>query len=204
MPHTAPWDPAPLAEVAALFASLAVPWWIAGGHAIDLAIGRVHREHADIDVLLLRRDQLSVQDALPAWQWWAADPPGTLRPWDPGETLPPSVHDIWCRPGPAAPWRIQVMFDESEHRTWISHRDDRIRRPIEDLGLVSPDGVPYLSPEVQLFYKARAPRPKDELDFAVTLPVLTGRQRRWLAAAIVATLGGHPWLDRLPEPGDAS
>lgn len=74
-------------EVRALFSALRAPWWIAGGHAIELAVGHRFREHGDIDVLLLRRDQLAVQQALSAWELWAADPPGTLRPWQPGEFL---------------------------------------------------------------------------------------------------------------------
>jgi hypothetical protein len=94
------WEPASLMEVAALFSRCASPWWIAGGHAIELAAGRTLREHVDIDVLLLRRDQQAAQTVLAGWEWWAAGPPGILRPWAPGETLRAAVHDIWCR-GPA-------------------------------------------------------------------------------------------------------
>ncbi|MGW4972881.1 nucleotidyltransferase domain-containing protein, partial [Streptomyces albidoflavus] len=79
------WEPASVTEVAALFAPLCEPWWIAGGYAVELAVGRAFRGHADIDVLLLREDQLAAQRALAGWEWWAADPPGTLRPWEAGE-----------------------------------------------------------------------------------------------------------------------
>lgn len=83
-----PWEPAALSEVAALFSTARIPWWIAGGHAIELAVGHRFREHDDIDVLLLRRDQPAVQEVLSTWEWWAADPPGTLRPWQAGAALP--------------------------------------------------------------------------------------------------------------------
>jgi hypothetical protein len=192
-----PWDPAPLSAVAKLFSTLRSPWWIAGGYAIELAVGRSFRDHWDIDVLLLRRDQLSAQRALPEWEWWAADPPGVLRPWAAGEILPETVHDIWCRPGRAEPWRIQLMLDESDGDEWISRRDSRVRRPVDLLGLVSPEGVPYLAPEVQLFYKAKRPRAKDEQDFAQTLPTLDGGRRRWLARTITLVYGYHPWTGRL-------
>lgn len=191
------WDPAPLSDVAALFSILPEPWWVAGGYAIELALGRSFREHADIDVLLLRRDQLAAQRALQRWEWWAADPPGVLRLWEPGEILPETVRDIWCRPGPAEPWRIQVMLDESDGDEWVSRRDPRLRCPVGRLGLVSPDGIPYLAPEVQLFYKAKRPRAKDEQDFTETLPVLDEPQRRWLARAIAEVYGEHPWTVRL-------
>ncbi|MFD4117466.1 nucleotidyltransferase domain-containing protein [Streptomyces niveus] len=200
MPHTSlgTWEPAPLAEVVRLFSGLRCPWWIAGGHAIELAVGHAFRPHGDIDVLLLRRDQLAAQQALAGWEWWAADPPGTLRPWAAGELLPAAVHDIWCRPGPGTPWRIQVMLDESHDGEWASRHDARVRRPVHELGVVSAEGVPYLSPEVQLHYKARTPRPKDEADFTAVLPLLTDERRDWLAAAISLTYGTHPWLARLP------
>jgi hypothetical protein len=195
-----PWEPAPLAEVAAIFAPMPFPWWIAGGHAIELAVGRPFRAHADIDVLVLRKDHLHIQAALHGWEWWAADPPGTLRPWRPGERLPPAIHDIWCRPAPAKPWRIQVMLDESDGADWVSRRDPRIRRPLAEIGHASPDGTPYLAPEIQLFYKARNIRPKDEADFTAALPVLTAARRQWLGDALALAYGAHPWRDRLRGP----
>jgi hypothetical protein len=180
--------------VASLFAG--TRWWLAGGYALELAAGHQWRDHGDIDVLLLRQDQLSAQRALAGWEWWAADPPGTLRPWQAGETLPPAVHDIWCRPAPG-PWRIQVMLDESAGEDWISRRNPGIHRPIATLGHVSASGTPYLAPEIQLFYKAKGLRPKDEQDFAEVLPVLDAGQRNWLRVAVNSTCGDHPWLGRL-------
>jgi hypothetical protein len=187
------WEPASPAEVKALFGAVPVRWWIAGGYAIELAAGRPVRAHGDIDVLLLRRDQLAVQQALDGWEWWAVDPPGTVRRWAAGEYLPARVHDVWCRPGPDRPWRIQVMLDESAGDEWLSRRDARVRRPIASLGRVSADGIPYLVPEVQLFYKAKEPRPKDEVDFAAVSSLLTGEQRGWLDQALEQAYGAHPW-----------
>lgn len=188
-----PWEPAGVAEVAALFDRFPGPWWIASGYAIELAVGRPFRSHADIDVLVLRRDHLSLHAVLPGWELWAADPPGTLRHW-PGEPLPDHVHDIWCRPGPDRPRRVQVMLDNSDGEDWVSRRDPRIRRPLAELGRRSADGVPYLAPEVQLHYKAKGLRPKDQLDFDTALPVLDRSQRAWLDAALPPD---HPWRNRL-------
>lgn len=186
------WEPLSLPDTRETFAGFGSPWWIAGGYAVELAAGRAFREHADIDVLLLRPDQLAAQRLLPDWEWWAADPPGTLRPWQPEEILPPHVHDIWCRPGPDEPWRLQLMLDETDGADWVSRRDPRIRRPISRLG-----SEHVLAPEVQLFYKARAPRPKDEQDFDALLPVLTDDQKRWLAEAVELTGGNSSWLARV-------
>lgn len=197
-----PWDPLRLEEVAALFTGVRTPWWIAGGHAIALAVGHRFREHSDTDVLLLRRDQHVIQEVLPDWEWWAADPPGTLRPWRSGETLPARVHDVWCRPGPTEPWRLQFMLDDAEGDEWVCRRDTRIRLPIARLGGRSAAGLPYQSPEVQLFYKAKGRRPKDEEDFSAALPVLSAEQRQWLAQALGLVHGAHhPWLQRLRQGG---
>jgi len=200
-----PWEPASLTEVAQIFNRVQARWWIAGGYAIELAVGRPVREHTDVDVLILRPDQLAVQHALVGWQWYAADPPGTLRPWQPGEQLPAGVHDIWCRPGPEQPWRIQIMLDESCDEDWVSRRDQRIRRPIAGLGPVSADGIPYLAPEIQLLYKANQRRPKDEIDFGVVLPLLSQSQRQWLRDALRLAYGpDHAWLTRLMSGGGSA
>ncbi|GAA3870344.1 hypothetical protein GCM10022243_39660 [Saccharothrix violaceirubra] len=191
------WDPITPTEVAGLFAGVGFPWWVAGGYAVELAVGRPVREHVDLDVLLLRRDHLAIQDVLAGWEWWAADPPGVLRPWRPGERLPVDVHDIWCRPDADQPWRVQFMLAEAEDGTWISRRDPDLRRPIATLGGVDGGGIPFLSPEIQLFYKAKGLRPKDDADFAAALPVLTADQRAWLADALARTHGEHPWLPLL-------
>lgn len=187
------WEAASPSDVAAVFSRADVPWWIAGGYAIELAVGHAFREHEDIGVLLLRRDQLAVQEVLPAWEWWAADPPGTLRSWKRGEALPADVRDIWCRPGPCEPWQIQVMLDEADGREWESRRSSRVRRPVGEIGAMSAERVPYLLPEVQLFYKAAQPRPKDEQDFAAALAVMDDQQRHWLGSAIAGAYGSRPW-----------
>lgn len=193
------WEPASPDEVRELLAAVDAPWWIAGGYAIEFAVGKAFRGHGDVDVLLLRRDQLEAQRALPGWELWAADPPGQLRPWESGEILPPEVHDIWCRPDGEEAWRFQFMLDETEGEEWVSRRDPRIRRPISEIGRTNVDGFPYLVPEIQLMYKAKGSRPKDEQDFAAALPILTSEQRQWLRDAMTMAYGQHPWLERLAD-----
>ncbi|PPK70288.1 amino acid transporter [Actinokineospora auranticolor] len=191
------WDPITPTAVAALFACFDVPWWVAGGYAVELAVGHPVRDHTDIDVLLLRRDHPVIQEVLAGWEWWAADPPGELRPWLPGEPLPAHVHDIWCRPTDQ-PWRLQFMLNDTTGEDWISRRNPDIREPIAALGATTADGIPYLRPEIQLFYKAKGRRPKDDVDFTAALPVLATDQRAWLVDAITRTHGqDHPWLRRL-------
>ncbi|MEU3048053.1 MULTISPECIES: nucleotidyltransferase domain-containing protein [unclassified Streptomyces] len=193
------WVPDRPEDVAAVFAKADFPWWIAGGYAIEFAVGRELRAHSDLDVLVLRRDQALVRELLADWDLYVADPPGQgqLRPWRPGEALQPPLHDIWCRRTPEAPWSVQLMLDEAVGTEWVSRRTPEIRLPIDRLGRTSETGVPYLAPEVQLFYKAKATRDKDETDFAAVLPLLDAPARAWLADAIKVIAPGHPWIRRL-------
>ncbi|BFV56363.1 hypothetical protein KCMC57_up14670 [Kitasatospora sp. CMC57] len=89
------------------------------------------------------------------------------------------------------------MLDEGDGEEWVSRRDSRIRRPFVQLGHVSSTGIPYLSPEVQLFYKAKNVWEKDQLDFDLVLPHLNPGQQAWLANALELALPSHTWLGRL-------
>jgi hypothetical protein len=68
------------------------------------------------------------------------------------------------------------------------------------MGSRSPEGLLFLAPEIQLFYKAKAPRPKDWLDFTKVLPQLTNAQMTWLRDAIVLAYGeDNSWLIELRQ-----
>jgi hypothetical protein len=174
-------------------------WWIAGGYAIEIFVGRPLRDHGDLDVLVMRADQLRIQAALDGWDLYAVDPPGELRPWQLGEQLTQPVHDIWCRRTPAAPWSIQFMLDESTGLDWHSRRAGAVTRPLHSLGYQTNDGWPVLAPEVQLFYKATGVkiRAKDQFDFDATLPLLDPQARRWLDNALAMNAPNHPWRETI-------
>ncbi|HKP75078.1 MAG TPA: hypothetical protein VJT67_06010, partial [Longimicrobiaceae bacterium] len=75
-----------IARVAELLQALRVPWVIAGGWAIDLALGRATRTHGDVDVAVLRRDQAVLREDLPGWEFEKVMD-GKLVPWPAGEWL---------------------------------------------------------------------------------------------------------------------
>jgi Aminoglycoside-2''-adenylyltransferase len=191
------WDPLQPREVARILEGLEVPWWIAGGFAIDAFVGRFDRRpHEDIDVGLLARDQEALRTHLVGWELYCADPPGTLRLWCEGEHLEEPIHDVWCRPQPGAPWRLALVLNPSEGDFWIYRRDIRIRRPMPGFTFER-DGIRYAAPEVQLLFKAKGLRAKDERDFDDAAPFLDADQRAWLRSALQLTSPAHPWLARL-------
>jgi hypothetical protein len=57
--------------------------------------------------------------------------------------------------------------------------------------------LPYVNPAVQLLWKAKNTRPKDEQDFETVVPLLREDDRRWLAAAIALSHPQSPWAARL-------
>ncbi len=190
------WDPITPAIAAELLSGLPVRWWICGGYAIDAFVGRALREHGDFDVGVLRRDQLAVQEHLRDWDLQAADPPGTLRPWAPGEFLGEHVHTAWARRARGKPWEVQVMFDEALDGDWTFRRDPRVRRKVEFLTWEK-DGLRFLAPEVQLLYKSKGLREKDHADFDAAELLLSGEQREWLRQALETVDPGHTWLATL-------
>ncbi len=196
------WEPMTTEEASQLFRALSIPWWVAGGVAIDLFVGRTTREHDDFDVLILRRDQLVMQGYLKGWDLHRTNQPG-LKPWLAGEYLGLGVNQVWCRRTPDSLWALEVMFMDTVGDRWVFRRAPSIGGSLASLGRETPEGIPYLSPEIQLLYKARQePTVKDERDFEAVLPLLNETQKLWLQSALkVQFPGRHPWSRRLDGEG---
>ena len=168
-----------------------MPWWIAGGWAIDLFLDRETRPHEDLDVGVLRRDVGEVLSSIPDWEAFEAKDGALTRL---AHTTPRSeVNSLWCRRLGTQAWKLELMLDESEGDFWVYRRDPRVRRNLQSLVYHSSKGIPYLAPEVQLLYKAKHARPRDELDFKSVVPHLSGEARSWLHQSLVRTLPLHSW-----------
>jgi hypothetical protein len=187
------WDSLELDEAVALLDDFPARWWIAGGWALELFVGRPIREHEDVDVLVLRSEQLAVQEHLHGWDLRIAHR-GRLEPWRMGEPFELPRHSVWARRDPNDPWQIQFLLGEDDRGVWRYRRDPEVTLPVSELGLLSPQGIPFIRPELILLFKAKEPRERDETDFRAVLPALDaaarGRLRDWLPPE-------HPWLRRL-------
>lgn len=91
---------------------------------------------------------------------------------------------------------MQLMLNEHDRHHGLFRRDPAVSRDMPTLTFLR-DGIPYLVPEIQLLFKSKAPRPRDELDFEAAEPLLDENQRRWLGDAIANDAPQHPWLLRL-------
>src|SRR5687767_4836329 len=129
-----PWDPWTPDEVADALQGIEAPWWIAGGWAIDLVLGRESRTHRDVDVWIGRDDQVAFRAALAPFDPHACDPPGALRPWAAhADILGPTVQDVWVRENPSGPWRFQLMLNDLSGDSWSFKRDPSIARPLSEV-----------------------------------------------------------------------
>jgi len=192
------WEPTSVQEIAEIFSDFVIPWWIAGGWALDLFLGKQTRDHLDIDVLILRKDQLYVQKKLQNWILFRTQSPG-LDFWKKDEYLDFPVNSIWVKDKIDSPFRFEIMLMDSEKDEWIYRRDKQIRGKIRELGLKTKDGIPYLKPEIQLLYKGgREYREKDFVDFLKVKPYLNKSQKDWLANALKRQFpDGHRWVEKI-------
>ena len=90
-----------------------------------------------------------------------------------------------------------MMVADCEGSDWIFRRDRRIKRPLREIGSRSPQGIPLLVPEIQLLFKAKETRSKDEADFSLAVEHLKKEQRHWLTEALKLAHPGHSWVGRL-------
>lgn len=193
--------PSEIRRVADVLRELRAPWAVAGGWALDLALGRVTRPHADVDVAVFRGDQHELRAALPGWRF-AVAVGGVLRPWERGVRLELPVHEVHARPpagarGPA----LEFLLNERDGADWAYRRDPGVRLPLARAMRPGPGGIRVLAPEVVLLYKSKGPRATDEQDFHAARPLLDAEGRAWLRAALQRAAPDHPWAGALaPKP----
>ena len=193
--ETTRWEPLTPEQVRDLLRDVQAPWYIAGGWALDLYLGRATRAHTDIDVAVFRGDLGAIRTALAAWELFIADN-GTLTPWREGE-LPKTAHELWCRERGEDAWQLEILVEDRSGDRWTYRRNADIGVHAKDIGRKTSEGIPYLRPEIQLLYKSKDPRPVDESDFLTVLPHLDAAQKAFLLAGLWTTDPRNRWLGRL-------
>ncbi len=217
--HSAGFEP--VHAVGSLLSGLTVPWWITGGWAIDLAAGHLTRDHADVNVMMLERDEHALRGLTGAGihiQLIAdGQPPG---PWPGGRRLtagpapgpkPPAtgpgrrVGDRLMLRGEDLPLPAQVIPASAAGAFWVCRQGPRLWwRPLAGITRYW-QGIQFLAPEVVLLIKARpgTDRPgtdNDQRDFETALPLLNAEQRSWLKDAIERPLSLKDAIERQPRP----
>jgi hypothetical protein len=199
-PEFGPWRPLSVESVVETFTPAPFRWWISGGYALELHLQRSWRRHEDTDVGVVRSDLSDLYELLGDWSVQVAAA-GQLRPWR-GEPLGVDQHqnNLWCRRTAEGPWVLDITIGEGSDETWIYRRDRSVQVPWDVAVLRSADGIPYLAPELQLLYKSKGVRPKDDLDAAEVIPTLDARRRGFLASVLAPGHAWHRLLDTTLEP----
>lgn len=177
-----------------LMAGFDKPWFIAGGWAIDLFIGRETREHQDIEIAIFRKDQLHIKEYLKGWDFKKVVN-GKYETWN-GDFLELPLHEMHAG-NPQNGECLEVLLNEADKANWLFRRDPAICFPYDFVGEISEEGIPYLKPEIVLLYKVKDTRVKDHEDFLAVKGYFNHSQKRWLKEAIQVHTPGHPWLEEL-------
>jgi hypothetical protein len=205
--------PEPVARLRDVMSGYPSDWSLCGGWAVDAWLGRLTREHGDVDLSVFVDDQHLLFEHLRDWQLLAHDPvfdekaPGhNAEWWDGGRRLehPSHIHGRAPESSGAMPeggiawpkdgfW-LDIQIDDRSGGDWIIKREPSISKPLAASVQQSIWGVPVPVPEVLLFLKAAQPRRRDERDFLALLPKLNHEQRGWLSEALAKAFPGHHWI----------
>jgi Aminoglycoside-2''-adenylyltransferase len=165
-------------------------YWIAGGWAVDLFLGRQTRAHDDIEVAIARDDQQRL------WRLGGIEridflEDGSTKPWQ-GQRLSLPIHQLQCSFATGA--TLEVLLNEFDGDDWLYRREPRVRRSRDVLMSHSGGHLPV---EIVLLFKSKALRQKDQLDFENTRSATNETQKAWLREALLKIAPSHPWLESL-------
>jgi hypothetical protein len=186
------WRPEQMAE---LLESVELPWAVAAGWAIDLHLGGGHRQHGDLEIAVPRPRFGELLPVLDGFELWVPIGDGKgLMPFDPDS----ESHQTWARDSAEKLWRFDVFREPADGDTWICRRDERIRMSYSELIRRTPEGIPYVRPDVTLLFKARhSAEAKNGDDFSAALPSLRSEERGWLRHALELVHPDHEWIEQL-------
>ncbi len=197
-PYESKWQAWRPEEVARLLAALRVPWYVAGGWALELFLGGGHREHDDLEIAAPNSRFDEVVGALGGLEIFLITDRTEATPLAEARGRFFDTHQTWVREPATGFWRFDVFREPSDGDTWICRREPKLRMPYARLIEWTDDGIPHGRPEVILLMKAKHSKlEKNHRDLDATLPRLDGERRAWLRDAVAQVHPGHEWLDAL-------
>jgi hypothetical protein len=189
-----PWDAWSPREVTERLSGVDVPWGVAAGWALDLFRGEVTRSHEDLEITVPGDRFGSIREALGGYGF---DVVGSGHRWPLQSDAFDVMIQTWVRELDTGIYRLDIFREPHDGDVWVCRRDPSIRLPYDEVIVRTPDGIPYVVPEIVLLFKAKHDRAKDHADFAGVLPSLDRTRREWLASALERVHPGHPWLASL-------
>lgn len=152
-------------------------WGIAGGWAIDLYLNKETWKHSDIDVVILRDEQIKLKNYLSDYQFKFVHA-GCLSDWTGEENLALPIHELHGQK--KAEETIEVLLNHVKEGKWLFRRNKAITYPEQQFIYKSQLGIPIVCLEVVLLYKAKMNQKKDLWDSQLSLPGLELSKINWL------------------------
>ena len=189
------WDPWRPEDVARLLAGVSVPWYVAGGWALDLFRGEQTREHSDLEIAIPAVSFGSVRAALAGYDLEVV---GAGRIWPLDSPAFDVMHQTWVSEPGSGVYRLDIFREPQRDGAWVFRRDETIALPYERIIRHTGTDIPYLAPEIVLLFKAQhAAEPKNQADFDGVLPLLNAAAVGWLRRAVARVHPGHAWIGAL-------
>ncbi|MDR7040173.1 hypothetical protein J2X36_004954 [Methylobacterium sp. BE186] len=174
-----------------------LPWYVAGGWALDIWHGKQTREHEDLEFVVIRNDADHFRAILHELEFFTVKD-RTIEYLPPAANLPSDVWQLWGGDMRQGCWRVDMMMEPGTPDLWIYKRDRAIQMARSDAVRVSETGIPYLAPINVMLFKAKHCRKKDQIDFNFLRPKLSLEEKEQLTTWLNELHPGHEWIKKLP------
>ncbi|HJE24752.1 MAG TPA: amino acid transporter [Methylorubrum populi] len=190
------WDAWTPHELRQRLREVIVPWYVAGGWALDIWHGKQTRVHEDLEFVALRHDADHFRNILYELDFFAVKD-GIIEYLPPSVPVPSDVSQIWGGDMQRGVWRVDLMIEQGAPDLWVYKRNQAIKMARSDAVRVSEGGIPYLAPMIVVLFKAKHCRDKDRADFELCLPKFSACEMEQLIIWLNDLHPNHEWLTPL-------
>ncbi|MCJ2048054.1 amino acid transporter [Methylobacterium sp. J-078] len=194
------WDAWSPHELGQRLRDVILPWYVAGGWALDIWHDEQTREHEDLEFVVLRNDVNPFRATLHDLDFFTVKD-GAIEYLPPSADLPSDVWQLWGADMRHGCWRVDLMIEQGTPDLWVYKHDQTISMARPDAVRVSKADIPYLAPANVMLFKARHCRIKDQIDFKVCLPKFSSKEKEQLILWLDELHPEHEWITNLQISG---
>lgn len=180
-----------------LMSSFDKEWFVCGGWAVDLFLGRETRMHKDIEIGIFRDKQQYIQKYFSEWTMSKVIPDSNhkLEAWNKDEELSLPIHEIHMKKDKEY---LEILLNERNETNWVFRRNPTITYPLsETITRSKIENIPILAPELVLLYKAKNNTDVDDIDFINIYSEMDKERMKWFKYAMTECYPNHYWLSKI-------